>query len=84
MAKKTLEIELEASLYDIGSDGAEIEGTTLADLVARGQTAQSVANNHMNQALWRLLQKGVYPAELAAEVKAEAARIVAARTGAQA
>lgn len=84
MAKKTLKIDLDSDLFDISTDGAEIEGTTLADLVARGQTAQSVAHNHLNQALWRLLQKGVYPAELAAEVKAEAARIVAARTGAQA
>jgi len=87
MAKKTLKIELESDLYDVGTDGATIEGTTLPELVEKGQTPQNVVNNHLNQALWRLLNRGVIPAELAAEVKAEAARVVAAKTpaaGAQA
>ena len=82
MAKKKIEIELDAQVAEIAEDGAAIQGETLSALVERGESPKSIAQNHLNQALWRMIQRGEYPADVAAEVKAEANRQKAARAGA--
>lgn len=82
MAKKKIEIELDEQVATIAEDGAAIQGETLSTLVERGESPRSIAQNHMNQALWRMIQRGEYPADVAAEVKAEANRQKTARAGA--
>ena len=82
MAKKKIEVELDEQVADIAEDGAAIQGEALSALIERGESPKGIAQNHLNQALWRMIQRGEYPAELAAEVKAEANRQKAASAGA--
>ena len=82
MAKKKISIEVEEEIAGIAEDGATIQGTTLSEALQRGESLIGIAHNQLNQALWRKIQKGEYPADLVAEVKAEADRQVAARAGA--
>lgn len=79
MAKKKISIEVDEDVAGIAEDGVVIQGTTLSEAVGSGQTPLQIAQNHLNQALWRKIQRGEYPAELVAEVKAEADRVRAAK-----
>ena len=82
MAKKKISIDVDEELAGIAEDGATIQGTTLSEALQRGESLTGIVNNQLNQALWRKIQKGEYPADLVAEVKAEANRQKAARAGA--
>ena len=87
MAKKSLTLKFEDDLVDLAQAGADAQGVAIAELMERGESLQGIAHNQLNQALWRLVQRGTYPAALVTEAKEEAARVVAARlasTGAQA
>ena len=79
MAKKKISIEVDEDIAGIAEDGVVIQGTTLSEAVGSGQTPLQIAQNHLNQALWRKIQRGEYPVDLVAEVKAEADRVRAAK-----
>ena len=79
MAKKKISIDVDEELAGIAEDGATIQGTTLSEVLQRGESLTGIVHNQLNQALWRKIQKGEYPADLVAEVKAEADRVRAAK-----
>ncbi len=83
MAKKTITVEVDNDAqFDLIQAGADVRNTTPSKLLSSGENLNSIANDQAHQALGRLISKGVYPAEIVAEAQAEAARHVAARTGA--
>lgn len=83
MAKKTITVEVDNDAqFDLIQAGADVRNTTPSKLLGAGENMNSIANDQAFQALSRLISRGVYPAEIVAEAKAEAARQVAARTNA--
>ena len=85
-ATKTIRLDIDGDKADLLQAAADQRGRTISDLMESGESIQGLVNDQLNQAMWRLASKGVYPAEMVAEAKAEAARVVAARiaAGAQA
>jgi hypothetical protein len=82
MAKKTITVEVDnEAQYDLIQAGADARNTTPSKLLQSGENLNSIANDQAWQALNRLIGRGVYPAEIVAEAKAEAARQVASRAG---
>lgn len=68
--------------YDLIKAGADARDTTPSKMLQEGQNLKGIAHDQAWQALNRLIQRGVYPAEIVAEAQAEADRQVAARKGA--
>lgn len=82
MAKKTILVEVDSEAqFDLIQAGADVRNTTPSKMLASGENLISIANDQAWQALNRLIGRGVYPAEIVAEAKAEAAKQVAARVG---
>lgn len=75
----TIEIELPTLQAKLVQAAADAQGRTVSDLLASGQGVQGIVNDQLNQANWRLMNKGVYASELVAEAESEAARQVSAR-----
>lgn len=80
MAKKTITVEVDNDAqFELIQAGADARNSTPSKLLGSGENLNGIANDQAYQALGRLIGRGVYPAEIVAEAKAEAAKQVAAR-----
>lgn len=84
MADRTIEISLPEDKADLLQAASDIQGKSISDMIAEGQSVDGIVNDQLIQATYRLKAKGAIPTEIIAEAKDFAAVVVAGRKAVEA